>query len=183
MAANLAAYKAKLAAKIEARKAKATSSVEVDELTGLLSRVSMSSSVDDLEDLMKDLKMGGRRRTRKQKHRGKKRGGNDPTDTRLARCREEVRELEAAVDRLRRQSRGGRTRKTRRGGVQPPANNDYLNREHHEDRAAKLRAEYEAVRDNPNSTAAEIETARKESIKADRMVSMMRRMMAIEGRI
>jgi len=72
MAANLAAYKAKIAAKLEARKAKATSSAEVDELSSLLSRVSMSSSVDDLDDLMKGLSMGGRRRTRKQKHKGKK---------------------------------------------------------------------------------------------------------------
>jgi hypothetical protein len=109
-AANFAAYKASLEEKLIARKAKAASSAEVDELNSLLSRVSMSSSVDDLEDLMKGLSMGGRRRTRKQKRKGKKRGGNDPTDT-IARCREEVRELEEAVDRLRRQSRGGRTRK------------------------------------------------------------------------
>jgi DNA-binding transcriptional LysR family regulator len=51
-AANLAAYKAKVAAKLQARKAKASSSAEVDELSGLLSRVSMSSSVDELESLL-----------------------------------------------------------------------------------------------------------------------------------
>ena len=112
MAANLAAYKAKVAAKLEARKAKATSSAEVDELSGLLSRVSMSSSVDDLDDLMKGLSVGGRRRTRKQKRKGKgkKRGGDDPTE--IDRCEAKVKELEAALSNLRAVvGVGGRTRK------------------------------------------------------------------------
>ncbi len=120
MAANLAAYKAKIAAKLEARKAKATSSSEVDELSSLLSRVSMSSSVDDLEDLLKGLSMGGRRRTRKGK--GKKRGGDDPCDD----LKEQIKELEEGIARRDRQlgRRGGtrknkkHSRKTRRGGVE-----------------------------------------------------------------
>ena len=55
MAANIAAYKAKVAAKIQARQAKAKSQVEVDELSDLLSRASMSSSVDELESLLGNL--------------------------------------------------------------------------------------------------------------------------------
>jgi hypothetical protein len=157
MAANLAAYKAKVAAKIEARKAKATSAVEVDELSSLLSRVSMSSSVDDLDDLLKGLSMGGRRRTRRNKGKGKKRGGNDPTGTRLARCREEVRELEEAVDRLRRQSRGGRTRKTRRGGVEQTPE---------ELAVKKLRAELDDLEKDPSATPEQIAKKRNEFVKA-----------------
>jgi hypothetical protein len=113
MAANLAAYKAKVAAKIEARKARATSAVEVDELSSLLSRVSMSSSVDDLDDLLKGLSMGGRRRTRRNKNKGKKRGGDDP----LATCEAKVKELEEIIRncgqemRRLRQRIGGRTHK------------------------------------------------------------------------
>ena len=116
MAANLAAYKAKVAAKIEARKARATSAVEVDELSSLLSRVSMSSSVDDLDDLLKGLSMGGRRRTRKSKGKGKKRGGDDP----LATCEEKVKELEEIISncgqemRRLRQRIGGRKRTHKR---------------------------------------------------------------------
>ena len=69
------------------------------------------ASVADLTSMFGN--MGGkkrttrRRKTRKHKSKGKKRGGNDPADS-LARCREEVQELEEAVVRLRRQSRGGR---------------------------------------------------------------------------
>jgi chromosome segregation ATPase len=154
MAANVATWKAKLAAKIEARKAKAASSAEVDELNSLLSRVSMSSSVDELESLLGNLSMGGRRRTRKQKRKGKKRGGNDPADTRLARCREEVRELEEAVDRLRRQSRGGRTRKTRRGGVLPQ-------RMTLTEAEEKYHQELEALKKTGNASPAEIAAAEK----------------------
>jgi hypothetical protein len=114
MAANLAAYKAKVAAKIEARKARATSAVEVDELSSLLSRVSMSSSVDDLDDLLKGLSMGGRRRTRKSK--GKKRGGDDPLES----CEAKVKELEEIISncgqemRRLRQRIGGRKRTHKR---------------------------------------------------------------------
>jgi hypothetical protein len=160
MAANLAAYKAKIAAKLEARKAKATSSAEVDELSSLLSRVSMSSSVDDLDDLMKGLSMGGRRRTRKQK--GKKRGGDDHADT-IARCREEVKELEEAVDRLRRQRRGGtrkhsrKTRKTRRGGDEQTPE---------ELAVKKLRAELDDLEKDPSATPEQIAKKRNEFVKA-----------------
>lgn len=111
MAANIAAYKAKVAAKIQARQAKAKSQVEVDELSDLLSRASMSSSVDELESLLGNLSMGGRRRTRKSK--GKKRGGDDPLES----CQKKVKELEEIISncgqemRRLRQRIGGRTHK------------------------------------------------------------------------
>ena len=156
MAANVATWKANLAAKIEARKAKAASSAEVDELNSLLSRVSMSSSVDELDDLMKGLSMGGRRKTRK--HKGKKRGGDDHADT-IARCREEVKELEEAVDRLRRQRRGGtrKTRKTRRGGVEQTPE---------ELAVKKLRAELDDLEKDPSATPEQIAKKRNEFVKA-----------------
>jgi hypothetical protein len=111
MAANLAAYKAKVAAKIQARQAKAKSQVEVDELSEMMSRASMSSSVDELESLLGNLSMGGRRRTRKSK--GKKRGGDDPLES----CQKKVKELEEIISncgqemRRLRQRIGGRTHK------------------------------------------------------------------------
>lgn len=159
MAANLASYKAKVAAKIEARKAKATSSAEVDELSSLLSRVSMSSSVDDLDDLMKGLSMGGRRRTRK--HKGKKRGGADPCDD----LKEQVKELEEGIARRDRQlgRRGGtrkhtrKTRKTRRGGVEQTP----------EELAVKrLRAELDDLEKDPSATPEQIAKKRNEFVKA-----------------
>jgi hypothetical protein len=163
MAANLAAYKAKVAAKvqakIEARRRAAADAAELDELSSLLSRVSMSSSVDELESLLGNLSMGGRRRTRKHK----KRGGEDHADT-IARCREEVKELEEAVDRLRRQRRGGRTRKhkkhsrktrkTRRGGVQPQ-------RMTLTEAEEKYHQELEALKKTGNASPAEIAAAEK----------------------
>jgi hypothetical protein len=143
-AANLAAYKAKVAAKLEARKAKASSSAEVDELSGLLSRVSMSSSVDELESLLGNLSMGGRRRTRKQKHKGKK--------------------------------HPRKTRKTRRGGVQPPpAALHRLTYEDYVEEARILNDQYKALMNDPNSTAEEIARVRKESIKADDKVRFLKR--------
>jgi len=159
MAANLASYKAKVAAKIEARKAKATSSAEVDELSSLLSRVSMSSSVDDLDDLMKGLSMGGRRRTRK--HKGKKRGGDDPCDD----LKEQVKELEEGIARRDRQlgRRGGtrkrtrKTRKTRRGGVEQTPE---------ELAVKKLRAELDDLEKDPSATPEQIAKKRNEFVKA-----------------
>jgi hypothetical protein len=179
MAANLAAYKAKVAAKIEARKAKATSAVEVDELSSLLSRVSMSSSVDDLDDLLKGLSMGGRRRTRRNKSKGKKRGGENPCQD----LEEQVKELEEAVARRDRQlgRRGGtrkhsrKTRKTRRGGVQPPAAVNNLTYEDYVEEARRLNEEYEALMNDPNSTAEEIAMKRRQSIKADNKVRFLKR--------
>jgi hypothetical protein len=176
MAANLAAYKAKVAAKIEARKARATSAVEVDELSSLLSRVSMSSSVDDLDDLMKGLSMGGRRRTRK--HKGKKRGGQDPCDD----LKEQVKELEEGIARRDRQlgRRGGtrkqkkhsrKTRKTRRGGVEEAR--EIL-------AAKKLRAELDALKSNPTATPAQIAELEKEYQKADNMARLIARMQGSE---
>lgn len=170
MAANLAAYKAKVAAKIQARKAKATSSAEVDELSGLLSRVSMSSSVDDLDDLMKDLKMGGRRRTRRNKSKGKKRGGDDPLES----CEAKVKELEEIISncgqemrrlrqqagrRTRKQKHKGKkhsrkTRKTRRGGVQPPMSLA--------EKVKMLRAKLADLEKTGNASPAEIAAAEKE---------------------
>jgi NTP pyrophosphatase (non-canonical NTP hydrolase) len=118
----------------------------------------MSSSVDDLDDLMKGLSMGGRRRTRRNKGKGKKRGGNDHADT-IARCREEVKELEEAVDRLRRQRRGGtrKTRKTRRGGVEQTPE---------ELAVKKLRAELDDLEKDPSATPEQIAKKRNEFVKA-----------------
>jgi chromosome segregation ATPase len=104
------------------------------------------------------LGMGGRRRTRKQK--GKKRGGDDHADT-IARCREEVKELEEAVDRLRRQRRGGtrkhprKTRKSRRGGVQPQ-------RMTLMEKVKMLTKKRNDVDNDPNSTPEEKDAALKE---------------------
>ena len=133
-AANLAAYKAKVAAKLQARKAKASSSAEVDELSGLLSRVSMSSSVDELDDLMQGLSMGGRRRTRKQKRKGKK--------------------------------HPRKTRKTRRGGVQPPMSLP--------EKVKMLRAKLADLEKTGNASPAEIAAAEKEW--SDAYTEMRRRM-------
>jgi hypothetical protein len=174
MAANLASYKAKVAAKIEARKAKATSSAEVDELSSLLSRVSMSSSVDDLDDLMKGLSMGGRRRTRRNKGKGKKRGGDDHADT-IARCREEVKELEEAVDRLRRQRRGGtrkhkkHSRKTRRGGVELTTD---------EQKVVDLSIKRKALEKDPKATREEIAEVEK---KLSDAIAVMKRYQMARG--
>jgi len=160
MAANVATWKAKLAAKIEARKAKAASSAEVDELNSLLSRVSMSSSVDDLEDLMKGLSMGGRRRTRRNKGKGKKRGGDDPCDD----LKEQIKELEEGIARRDRQlgRRGGtrkhkkhsrKTRKTRRGGVLPMSL---------QEKVKMLRAKLADLEKTGNASPAQIAAAEKE---------------------
>lgn len=136
------------------------------------------ASVADLTRLFGH--MGGRRKTRKHK----KRGGEDHADT-IARCREEVKELEEAVDRLRRQRRGGtrnhkissvsnkmaggkrstrkhkkhprKTRKTRRGGVEQTPE---------ELAVKKLRAELDDLEKNTNATPEQIAKKRTEFIKA-----------------
>lgn len=104
MAANLAAYKAKVAAKIEARKARATSEKEIDELTAALEGLSTATGMDDITAKLASmgLSMGGRR-TRRNKSKGKKRGGDDPTvmEMDLRRCEEKVRELETSLSNLR----------------------------------------------------------------------------------
>jgi hypothetical protein len=141
-AANFAAYKTKVAEKLQAKIAQrqraAAGADELAELNGLLSRVSMSSSVDDLEDLLKDLKMGGRRRTRKQKHKGKK--------------------------------HPRKTRKTRRGGVQPPMSI--------QEKVKMLRAKLADLEKTGNASPAEIAAAEKEW--SDAYTQMKRQMGPLE---
>ena len=123
----------------------------------------MSSSVDDLDDLMKGLSMGGRRKTRK--HKGKKRGGDDPCDD----LKEQIKELEEGIARRDRQlgRRGGtrkhsrkhsrKTRKTRRGGVEQTPE---------ELAVKKLRAELDDLEKDPSATPEQIAKKRNEFVKA-----------------
>jgi hypothetical protein len=103
--------------------------------------------------------MGGRRRTRK--HKGKKRGGDDPCDD----LKEQVKELEEGIARRDRQlgRRGGtrkrtrKTRKTRRGGVEQTPE---------ELAVKKLRAELDDLEKDPSATPEQIAKKRNEFVKA-----------------
>jgi len=117
---------------------------------------------------------GRRRRTRRNKGKGKKRGGNDHADT-IARCREEVKELEEAVDRLRRQRRGGtrkhkkHSRKTRRGGVELTTD---------EQKVVDLSIKRKALEKDPKATREEIAEVEK---KLSDAIAVMKRYQMARG--
>lgn len=66
-AAALAAKKNAALARIEAKKAKATTQPEIDDLSALFDKVKVADDEDKLADLMSGMKMGGRKKTRKSK--------------------------------------------------------------------------------------------------------------------
>ena len=70
-AAALEAKKSAALARIEAKKAKATTQPEIDDLSALLDKVKVADDEDDLATLMSGMKMGGRKR-RTLKKKGKK---------------------------------------------------------------------------------------------------------------
>jgi hypothetical protein len=118
---------------------------------------------------------GRRRRTRRNKGKGKKRGGADPCDD----LKEQIKELEEGIARRDRQlgRRGGtrkhkkHSRKTRRGGV------DEI-REIKE--AKELAAKLAALKNDPTATPAQIAAAEKEYQKADNIARNLKRMRGSE---
>jgi hypothetical protein len=70
-AAALEAKKSAALARIEAKKARATTQPEIDDLSALLDKVKVADDEDELANLMSGMKMGGRKR-RTLKKKGKK---------------------------------------------------------------------------------------------------------------